>query len=91
MTLQEKIGRITIADKTFAITGKLSKLRNEWIEIIEQHGGIYRKSVSRKTDYLLDGSSTRNSLSNKAQAAEKLGVYVITEDELMDAVIEAMA
>lgn len=68
------------AEKTFVITGTLPTLkRDEAKDLIQNHGGKVSDSVSAKTDYLLAGEKAGSKLAK----AEKLGVKVISEAELM--------
>lgn len=69
----------TLEGKTFVITGTLSRPRDEFKVIIEQHGGIVSSAVSSKTNYLLAGDKG----GSKRQKAEKLGVKIIGEEELI--------
>lgn len=65
--------------KTFVITGTLNGYtRSEAGELIASHGGKVSSSVSKNTDYLLAGADG----GSKLQKAEKLGVAIITLDEL---------
>ncbi len=65
-------------DKTFVLTGTLSKYkREEAAELIENSGGKVSSSVSRKTDYVLAGEEA----GSKLDKAKELGVKVINEDE----------
>jgi DNA ligase (NAD+) len=69
------------ADKTFVITGTLPTLkRDEAKDLIEQHSGKVSDSVSAKTDYLVAGEKAGSKLAK----AEKLGIKVIAEAELLD-------
>lgn len=64
---------------TFVITGTLPSLsRDEAKELIEKAGGKVSGSVSSKTDYLLVGGGG----GGKRTDAEKLGVKIITEEDL---------
>ncbi len=67
-----------LVGKTFVITGTLSKPRNYFKNLIEQHGGRVASAVSSKTDYLLCGENP----GSKLDKAKKLGVSVIGEAEL---------
>jgi DNA ligase (NAD+) len=68
------------ADRTFVITGTLPTMkRDEAKDLIQQHGGRVSDSISAKTDYLVAGEKAGSKLAK----AEKLGVKVISEDELM--------
>lgn len=63
----------------FVITGMLSGFsREQMAQIIEQNGGIFQKSITRNTDFLLTGGKVGVS---KLSKAEKLGVKVIGQEE----------
>ena len=66
------------AGQTFVITGTLSLGRGEFKSLIEQMGGKVTGSISRNTDYLLAGEGG----GSKRDKATKLGVAIISEDEL---------
>lgn len=69
------------AGKTFVLTGTLPTMsRAQASEIIENYGGKCSSSVSKKTSYVLAGEEA----GSKLVKAEKLGVQVISEDELMN-------
>ena len=71
------------ADQTFVITGTLPTLkRNEAKNIIEQAGGKVTGSVSSKTNYLVVGENPGSKLAK----AEKLGISILTEAELLTTV-----
>jgi DNA ligase (NAD+) len=55
--------------------------RDEIKDFIEQHGGVVKSSVSSKTDFLVVGEAPGAS---KLEKAEKLGVKIITEEELVN-------
>ena len=63
---------------TFVITGKLSRSRDFFKELIENNSGTVTGSVSKKTDYLLAGEDA----GSKLQKATTLGVKIISEEEL---------
>ena len=67
--------RTNITDKTFCITGTLSKPRKHYEKIITDNGGILA-SVSGKLDYLVVGTDA----GSKLDKAKKLGINIITED-----------
>ncbi len=68
-----------LAGRTFVITGALeSGTREEMGARIEAAGGKVSGSVSKKTDYLVAGSSA----GSKLEKARSLGVPVLTEAEL---------
>lgn len=67
-------------DKTFVLTGTLSKFtRSQASEIIQSFGGKVSSSVSKKTDYVLAGEEA----GSKLEKAEKLGVKIISEEDFM--------
>ncbi|HEX3015077.1 MAG TPA: NAD-dependent DNA ligase LigA, partial [Desulfobacteria bacterium] len=68
----------TLAGKTVVVTGTLEKYgRKEIEEVIEAHGGKPSGSVSKKTSFVLVGSSP----GSKLDKAKTLGVTVLTEEE----------
>ena len=69
-----------ITDKTFVLTGTLTKPRGEVETLIENLGGKTSSSVSKNTDYVLAGESAGSKL-DKARA---LGVRIINEEEFND-------
>lgn len=71
----------TLEGQTFVITGTLPSLsRDEAKEIIKQNGGKVSSSVSKKTDFVLAGTEP----GSKYEKAEKLGVKIIAEEDLME-------
>lgn len=73
---------IAINGKTFVITGKLSRKRDEIKAEIESLGGKVTGSVSSKTDYLI--CNDKNSTTGKSADAKRLGIPVITEEEYLN-------
>jgi DNA ligase (NAD+) len=70
-----------LADKIFVVTGTLPTLkRDEAKDLIQQHGGKMSDSISAKTDYLVAGEKAGSKLAK----AEKLGVKIISEAELIE-------
>jgi len=66
--------------KIFILTGTLNgHSREEMSEIIRSHGGKVGSSISNKTSYLLAGDNP----GSKYQKAEKLGVPILQEKELL--------
>lgn len=66
--------------KSFVLTGTLPTLkRSQASKIIEDHGGKVVSSVSKKTDYVLAGEAA----GSKLEKAEKLGITIISEDDLL--------
>ncbi|HHW94740.1 MAG TPA: NAD-dependent DNA ligase LigA [Mogibacterium sp.] len=70
--------------KTFVITGSLEHYagRKELKTQIENEGGKVAGSVSKNTDYLITNDKTSGSSKNKA--AQKLGVKIISEEEIRE-------
>jgi DNA ligase (NAD+) len=69
-----------LKDLTFVISGVFSRSRDDIKNLIEQNGGKNTGSVSAKTSYLVAGD---NMGQEKRKKAEKLGVKIIGEEELM--------
>ena len=69
--------------KTFVLTGKLENYtRDEAAKLIEDRGGRFSSSVSKKTDYVVAGSDAGSKLTK----AESLGLAVLNEDQLRELV-----
>lgn len=69
-----------LAGLTFVVSGVFNRSRDEMKDLIEQNGGKNTGSVSGKTSYLVAGESMGP---EKRAKAEKLGVKIISEDELV--------
>jgi len=69
-------------DKTMVVclTGKMTKSRSEIVEILENAGCEISKSINKKVTHLCQANP--NSKSSKTLAAAKLGIPVISEEEL---------
>lgn len=81
MTAEEKKVGGVLEGKTFVLTGTLPTMkRSEAQNLIEDNGGKVSSSVSKKTDFLLAGEEA----GSKLDKAQKLGVTVISEGELID-------
>lgn len=71
-----------IVGKVFVITGKLSKGRDEFKEMVEEMGGKVSGSVSAKTNYLLMGPDAEGS--SKHQKAIANGTIILSEQAFYD-------
>ena len=70
-----------ILGKSFCVTGSFDTLsRDEIHEIIENHGGEVRTSVSARLDYLIAGDNA----GSKRSKAEECGVTILTKAEFME-------
>ena len=70
-----------LAGKTFVLTGTLSGMtRDEAKDLIRARGGKVTGSVSKATDFLVAGEKA----GSKLQKAEKLGVSILSEAELLN-------
>jgi DNA ligase (NAD+) len=78
---EEKTERL--AGKTVVITGTLKHFKNrtELQQIIEAAGGKVVGSISKNTSYLINNDV--NSTSTKNQAAKKLGIPIISEEDFL--------
>ena len=67
-----------LSGMSFCITGKLSKKRDDIVEIIEKNGGKIA-SVSKNLTYLINND--KNSTSSKNKKAKELNIQIISEQE----------
>ena len=67
----------------FVVTGTLKNFKNrsELQKVIEKNGGKVTSSISSKTNYLVNNDI--NSTSAKNVSAKKLGIPILTEEELL--------
>lgn len=72
------LSSLPLAGKTFVITGTLTMDRDDMKALIESKGGKVTGSVSAKTNFVLAGDGG----GSKRDKAEKLGVTIISEDDL---------
>jgi len=77
---KKQIKESRFSGKTVVITGTLSKPRDEFKAILESLGAKVTNSVSKKTDFLLYGENA----GSKLEKAKKLGVALLTEEDLKD-------
>ena len=75
LAFQPDLGATVVISGTFT-----HHSRDEYKNLIEQHGGKNTSSVSAKTTYLLAGENMGPA---KLEKATKLGIKIITEDEFL--------
>ena len=70
--------------KSFCITGSLTHYanRNALVKAIEDNGGKYVSSVSKKIDYLINNDKT--SISGKNKKAIDLSIPIISEEDFLN-------
>lgn len=73
-----------INEKTFVITGTLSKPREEFKEELENLGANVTGTVTKKTDYVLAGEKA----GSKLKKAEELNIKIINEEEYNEMINE---
>ena len=79
MQAEEKVAAGTaLAGQTFVLTGTMSVPRGQIKALVEANGGKVTGSVSKKTGYVVAGDSP----GSKVEKAEKIGVPILSEDEL---------
>lgn len=69
------------SNKTFVITGTLSRPREEFVSIIESLGGNVSTSVSKKTDIVLVGENA----GSKEEKAKQLNITIWNEKDFENA------
>ena len=69
-----------LAGRSFVVSGKFTRSRDEMKELIELHGGRNLAAVSGSVAYLVAGDKKGPA---KLKKAEKLGVRIISEEEFI--------
>ena len=69
-----------LTGRSFVVSGKFTRSRDEMKELIELHGGRNLAAVSGSVDYLVAGDKMGPA---KLKKAEKLGVMIISEEEFI--------
>ncbi len=77
--VMEELPEGPLTGKSFCITGKLSKSRDEIKDNIIKAGGTWSSTVTKQLDFLV---TNETSGSSKYEKAKKLGAQIITEQEL---------
>ena len=82
----DEVGVQTLTGFKFVVSGVFSNFsRDEIKSLVEKHGGQILSGVSKKTDYLVAGDKMGPS---KLEKAHKLGVSIISEEELEKMIVE---
>lgn len=78
------ISSASLDGKSFCITGNLIHYANRdtLVKVIEDNGGKYMSSVSKKTDYLINND--KNSTSGKNKKAIDLKIPIISEEDFLN-------
>ncbi len=80
--IKETLKEGKLKGKTFCFTGALKSItRDEIKSLLEEHGGIFKKSVIKNLDYLV--TNDPNSGSEKNLKAKEYGVKIISEDQFL--------
>ena len=75
-----------LGGKSFVISGTFARhSRDDIKQLIEKNGGKNSSSISLKTDYLVAGDKIGPS---KLAKAEKLGIRKISEDDLLNLLLQ---
>jgi DNA ligase (NAD+) len=77
---EKTVGKLN--GKSFCITGKTTRKRDDLKQMILDNGGIFKSNVGRDLNYLIMASE--DSTSTKAQDAKKLGTIILSEDKLLE-------
>ncbi len=77
-----------LAGRSFVVSGRFTRSRDEMKKLIELHGGRNLAAVSGNVDYLVAGEKMGPA---KLKKAEKLGIRILTEEEFLRMVGEADA
>ncbi len=68
----------SLAGKSFVVSGRFSRSRDEMKALIEAHGGKNLAAVSGSVDYIVAGEKMGPA---KLKKAEKLGIRILSEEE----------
>ena len=82
ITIKRRETKMDLEGKTFCFTGKLETMtRKQAEELVAEHGGASRSSVSGALDYLVSNSTEQTA---KYMKAQDLGIEIITEQDFLD-------
>lgn len=84
ITEEAQSSSVNLNGKSFCITGSLTHYANRdaLVKAIEDNGGKYVSSVSKKTDYLINNDKT--STSGKNKKAIDLNIPIISEEDFIN-------
>ena len=77
-TKARELASEVLAGKSFVVSGRFSRSRDEMKALIEAHGGRNLAAVSGNVDYLVAGEKMGPA---KLKKAEKLGIRILDEEE----------
>ena len=83
LPVEEKANNKEFDGLKFAVTGSVSPFTNRTVlkEFVEAHGGKIVSSISKNVNYLITNDSTSNS--SKNQAAQKLGIPIVSGQDII--------
>jgi DNA ligase (NAD+) len=84
--IEEPVTGGCLSGLSFCLTGAMSRKRNEIAADIEAVGGEVKSSVGKGLNYLVQADPS--SQSSKTKKAEKYGTKVISEEELMEMLVQ---
>ena len=70
----------SLAGKSFVVSGRFTRSRDEMKTLIEAHGGKNLAAVSGNVDYIVAGENMGPA---KLKKAEKLGIRILSEEEFI--------
>ncbi len=70
----------SLAGKSFVVSGRFTRSRDEMKALIESHGGKNLAAVSGNVDYIVAGENMGPA---KLKKAEKLGIRILSEEEFI--------
>ncbi len=85
-TKARELASEALAGKSFVVSGRFSRSRDEMKALIEAHGGRNLAAVSGNVDYIVAGEKMGPA---KLKKAEKLGIRIIDEEEFFRMIEEA--
>lgn len=74
----EKPKQGTLSGKNFCFTGGFPNGKEYWMKLVEEQGGKCQSSVSKKTDYCVEGEDS----GSKKKKAEELGIAILDLSKL---------